>query len=372
MDTNTERTELLSGKSKPHTEDCEISKGKQIYTVMYISSKLAIFLFHDLPTCTGNRKERIWLVISLIIFPAFLFAFIIFIAVSVSKYKFCGNVHASSADHQYTRSGSVSLLKTITESDLVCYKPIINAQLRGEASVTIYETPCGDLHTAKFHIDRKSLTYENVIQPMVALSEDFSDNYFLKGSIDLVINATFNASSGADIYICLFVDYKVFIDFTNSDKDWRMYTKNATCRRTSERQSKITFDVTNPNYVFIAIATTEVLDTLQFGYNGTRYNYDTPTFANLTQLCSLRSDKPSSSRCSSSISNTGDDLCILVSNEVNADSSYYYSTIALNFPSVTRRTGDGIALTVAAFVCFIVMVLSFVLICILAIRLRKS
>ena len=146
---------------------------------------------------------------------------IVFVGLAAKNYKFC-----ESADNvvsvAYSRSESVSLLKSIT--DLTCYKPTVNAQLNGKASLSIYGVLCKDLHLNEFHIHRKSLMYENVTQSMVVLSEDFSDNYFLKGKIELNVNATFNRSN---VYVCLFTDYKVFTDFTNSDKDWKMYTKNA-------------------------------------------------------------------------------------------------------------------------------------------------
>ena len=292
----------------------------------------------------------------------------IFVSLAAQNYKFCESAHDAFSE-VYSRSESASLLKTIT--DLTCYKPMVNAQLNGEASVVIYEAFCKQLHTNKFHIHRKSLMYENVTQPMVILSEDFSDNYFLKGKIELSVNTTFDTSSETDIYICLFVDYKVFTDFTNSDKDWRKYTKNTNCRHTSEKQFTTTFDVTSPNYVFIAITTTNILNTLQFGYNGTGYNYYIPSFANMTKLCSLESGKPSSSLCSFSISDTGDDICLLASNEVNADGSYYYSMITLTFPYIKRHTGTGITLTVVAFICLVVAITLIIAIATLAIRLQK-
>ena len=268
----------------------------------------------------------------------------VFIVLAVENYKFCES--ADNVDSVvYSRSESVSLLKTIT--DLTCYKPTVNAWLNGEASLSIYGALCKDLHLNEFHIHRKSLMYENVTQSMVVLSEDFSDNYFLKGKIELNVNATF---SGSEIYVCLFTDYMVFTDFTNSDKDWKMYTKNAMCRRTSEKQFTTIFDITSPNYVFIAIAATTVLDTLQFGYNGTGYNYNIPSLANLTELCSLQSGKPSGLSCSFSVSDTGDDLCLLASNDVNADGSYYYSTVMLTLPYIKRHIGAGIAFTVAGIV----------------------
>ena len=317
-------------------------------------------------------KKRAGHTIFVIILVSLSIIGIILIAVAVNEYMFCGNArHEVSAVGTYTRSGSVSLLAKTHTYDLTCFEPTINAQLKGEASVTIYEVFCGDLRTKEFSIGRKSLPYDNVIRPIVVLSEDFGENYFLKGTVDIVVNATFNASlSGTAVYVCLFVDYEVFMDFTNSDKDWRKYMKNATCRHTSEEHFKTTFNVANPNYVFIALATTNALDTLQFGFNGTRYGYDIPTFTNMTALCTLRSDKPGSSMCTFSVSDT-DDLCLLASNSVNADSSYDYSTIILSFPHIKNHTVVGVSLTVLA-LFFLVVPVAIVLFVICGLSLRKS
>ena len=318
------------------------------------------------------HKKQTCLVVTLVLF---LCVFIVLVFVSVRKFTEyeCENVHGSSGDRKYTRSGSNILLTQTNIEDFTCVVPIANVQLSGEASVIIYETLCKNLYTKQATVDRKSLTYENVIQPMVVLSEDFDENYFLKGTIDVVVNATFNESlSETDIYVCLFVDYKVFTDFTNSDKDWRMYIKKGICRRTSEEQFKTTYNVTGPNYIFIALATTNALDTLQFGYNGTRYEYDIPTFTNMTKLCSLGSDKPDSSTCNFSISDTGesDDLCLLASNGINADSSFSYSTIILNFPYIKQRDVVGTVLS-TLFAC-LCLVATIIVLVVLLLRLRKS
>ena len=290
---------------------------------------------------------------------------ILFVVLAAKNYIFCENAD-DVGSVVYSRSESVSLLKTVT--DLTCYKPTVNAQLNGEALLSIYGALCKYLHLKEFHIHRKSLMYENVTRSMVLLSEDFSDNYFLKGKIELNINATFNRS---EVYVCLFTDYKVFTDFTNSDKDWKMYTKNALCTHTSEKQFTATYDVTSPSYVFIAIAATTALETLQFGYNGTGYNYDIPSLSNLTELCFLQSGKPDGSFCSFSISDTGDNLCLLGSNEVNADGSYYYSTVTLTLPYIKRHVGAGIAFTVACII--IVMTISVIsMVAVLANRLRTQ
>ena len=291
----------------------------------------------------------------------------VFVGLAAKNFKFCANAD-DAFSVVYSRSESVSLLKIIT--DITCYKPTVNAQLNGEASLSIYEARCKDLHSSKFHIHRKSLMYQNVTQSMVVLSEDFSDNYFLKGSIELSINATFNTS---EIYVCLFFDYKAFTDFTNSDRDWKMYTKNATCRHTSKKQFTTTFDIASPNYAFIAIAATNVLNTLQFGYSGTGYNYNIPSLANLTELCSLQSGKPSGSFCSFSIiSDTGDDVCLLASNDVNADGSYYYSTVILTLPYVNQHIGAGTAFTAACIVIVVTALVSVIIVmAIVAIRVRK-
>ena len=129
--------------------------------------------------------------------------------------------------------------------------------------------------------------------------------------------------------------------------------------------------VASPNYAFIAIAATNVLNTLQFGYSGTGYNYNIPSLANLTELCSLQSGKPSGSFCSFSIiSDTGDDVCLLASNDVNADGSYYYSTVILTLPYINRHIEAGIAFTV---VCIVIVVTAsvIVVVAVVAIRVRK-
>ena len=284
----------------------------------------------------------------------------------MTEYHYCENAHGSSADRKYTRSGSNTLLAKISSEKFACGVPNINAQLIGEAFIEIYKMFCKDLerYVVKVPVGRKSLPYENVIRPMVVLSEDFDENYFLKGTIDIVVNTTFNTSlSEMDIYVCLFVDYEVFMDFTNSDKDWRMYMKNATCRHTAKEQFKTSFSITHPNFVFIALATTNSLDTLQFGYNGTRYGYNIPPVNNMSELlCTLGSDKPGTSECSFTIDEmSGNDVCLLASNGVNGDSSYDYSTVVLNIPNVRERnTVRAVLSTLFSIVCFVAAVTFFI------------
>jgi hypothetical protein len=305
--------------------------------------------------------------------------FIALVAVAVIEYNYCENAHGSSVDHKYTRSGTNTLLTTISTENFACGVPIITAQLSGEAYIKIYAPFCKDLYVVKAPIGRKSLPYENISHPMVVLSEDFGENYFLKGTVDVVINATFNTLlSGTVIYVCLFEDYEVFMDFTNSDKDWRRYVKNATCRHTSEERFEVNFNITNPNYVFIALATTNALDTLQFGYNGTRYGYDIPAFTNMSEICTLLSDKPKTSECSFSIGDiqSGDDLCLVASNGVKADSSYDYSIIILNIPDVKKRNVVGAVLStlfsIVSFVATTIFFICFVLALKSRYRPRKS
>ena len=246
----------------------------------------------------------------------------------------------------YMQSGRLTLLKNIT--NFTCYEPEIDIQLNKEGSVTIYQASCKNLKTRTYPLSRKSLPYENVSEPTIVLSEDFVNNYFLKGEIEVRVNTTFDTAT--EIYLCLFTDVEAFEDFTNYDKDWRQYIDKAIeCNHTSEEQFTSTFKVVSPDYVFIAMASTNVLKTLQFSFNGTRQNFD-QSQSEITEVCSLTSDKPSESNCQFTVDGASKDLCILASNAAHVDGSIDYFTISLTFPNVKRHTNIGIAFTVPAIV----------------------
>ena len=278
----------------------------------------------------------------------------------------CRPVQDSSTN--YSRSASLSLLKNITDVQFTCSKTEINARLIDEGVVTIYQTDCKNLNTRTFQIDRRSLLYENVSMPIVVLSEDFTDNYFVGGELEVRVNATFN--SGSDMYVCFFSDVQVFFDFTNSDKDWKRYVDMATCRSTTEEDFSTTFDIGSPSYVFIAIASTGVLTTLQFGYSGSVHNFKQSS-DDMSQVCSLKSDKPSESECSFTINDAAKDNCILASSEGNVDGSYDYSAITLTTVTYHAEehvcTSAGVALAaITAVVSTIILSLVTVILIIVA------
>lgn len=261
---------------------------------------------------------------------------------------------------RYASSGSVTLLKSIDNFE--CIKPAISAQLNSAGTLALYQAPCSALKTIQFQVDRTSLPYSNVTKPIVVFSEDFSDNYFLSGRVDVNVNATFGSNPATYIYVCLFLDLQAFNNFTNFDKDWRDYVEKANCRVTSKEQFKTTFDIESPSYVFIAMATTGRLSTLQFGYNGTAKNYG-QSLDNMLKVCSL-DDKAGDSQCSFSVVNNDTKLCLLASTELNADGSIDYISITLTF---VQNMHTVIVFIVSAVVisiaCLIVIILIFIVTC---------
>lgn len=313
--------------------------------------------------CRPARFRASCIAISMCVALILLISSIIFTyetAKTLGKYNFCKNVKASSTG--YTRSASVSLLENVT--NFTCFGPEINAKLNNKGSVKLYQAECKNLTTQKFPIHRQSLPYENVSKPIVVLSEDFDENYFSKGAVEVRVNATFDLVS-INFYVCLFSDVQAFSDFSNYDKDWKKYVEKAVqCQVTTDQYFTTTFAIESPGYVFIGIASTGVLSTLQFSYNGTGYNFVLSP-GNVSEVCSLKDDKPGDSSCYFTVDGTASrDLCILASSVVYADGSLDYSTITLSFPHVKQYKTIGItfiALAVVSTLAFFVLI--FLIVC---------
>ena len=312
--------------------------------------------------CQPTRFRASCIAISMCVALILLISSIIFTyetAKALRKYNFCTNVKASSTG--YTRSASVSLLENIT--DFTCFEPEINAKLNDGGSVKLYQAECKNLATQKFPVHRHSLLYENVSKPIVVLSEDFDENYFSKGTIEVHVNASFDLVS-INTYVCLFSDVQTFSDFTNYDKDWKKYVEESVqCQVTTDQYFTTTFAIESPGYVFIGIASTGVLSTLQFSYNGTGYNFVLSP-GNVSEVCSLKDDKPGDSSCYFTVDGTIRDLCILASSVMYADGSLDYSTVTLSFPHVKHYKTTGvtfIALAIVSTLAFFVLI--FLIVC---------
>lgn len=214
-------------------------------------------------------------------------------------------------------------------------------------SATLYETGSGDdyelylmspkcndvvyAHFKQQYEQKTALT--NFNRSWSVYDDNFSNgqNYFVTGQVNVTINATVKRTRKSSIiYICKFTNPDNYEQFTENYYTWMQYVKYAECKNVSVSSSVVsttTFDITSPQFVFIGIAPSEIIDSLQYGYNTAGKNI---TGSNYPITCRLDTSQKTS--CDFQIDTTlTDELCMIGCGVPLIGSSYVYSQVDVQY-----------------------------------------
>ena len=247
-----------------------------------------------------------------------------------------------------SRSGSYSILDTITSQDLTCYaKPQLLVLLEDrDSSVEIYQTLCENIETQPFHVNYHFNDLPSAKGPRPLFDENFSsENYFMNGNMQVeIINATTTFPS-RDIHLCLFSDYYEYNSFLTAGIKWKNHTESATACITvtaakndeTNEMVNVLFNITEPTFAFLAMATTypTQIDLI----NITAIGQDISSLSkNSTKVCQLNGEGET---CNLSLPNKqlskNQSICIVAHEEGNPDGTYDYSNITISTPNQVKH-----------------------------------
>lgn len=239
-----------------------------------------------------------------------------------------------------TRSGSYSLLDAISLDPmfLTCYKPCVKVSLNSMYSqVDIYQTFCRDVETNSFQIQYVLNNIKSRGVPLAVFNENYSPhNYFMEGTIRLdIINAT-NTSSLVDINVCLFISDDDYNRFMHSGTGWKNSTKNSVCNsRTIKNAGEnviVSFDVSKPSFVFLAMVTTDYVHIDRLNISATGREIIGPGKNHSNKVCQLDGEHTVYTFDLVNQQSGNQNVCIVANEIGNADGSYDYSNLAVSLP----------------------------------------
>jgi hypothetical protein len=246
----------------------------------------------------------------------------------------------STINAAHSRSGSYSILDTVTSQDLMCYaKPLLHLSLtEGEDSaVEVYQTPCQEVETQPFltHYDFNDLPSAEGPRPL--FDENFSpQNYFMNGTIEVgIINATSTFTSQDIIDLCLFSDYYQYNRFLKAGIKWKNRTENAVCKTVTSDETDLTvsFNISEPMFAFLGLATTYPMQIDLINITAIGYGISNPG-KNSTMVCQLNGE---AATCDIALPNKQElrngSTCIVAYEEGNPDGTYDYTNLTIDIPN---------------------------------------
>ena len=250
----------------------------------------------------------------------------------------------STINAAYSRSGSYSILDTVTSQDLKCSaQPLMHLSLKDEDSVIeIYQTPCQGIETRPILTHYNFNDLPSTERSIPLFNEDFSpQNYFVNGAIEVgIINATATVTSDSiDIELCLFSDYYQYNIFLNAGIKWKNYTKNAVCKTVTsdEPNHTISFNITKPMFAFLGMATTYPMHIDIINITATGQAISDPG-KNSTKVCQLNGE---TAICDIGLPNEQElengSICVVAYEEGNPDGTYDYSDLIIGIPNEVKR-----------------------------------
>jgi hypothetical protein len=245
----------------------------------------------------------------------------------------------STINAAYSRSGSYSILDTVTSQDLMCYAEALHLSLKNEdSSVEIYQTPCQEIETQPFltHYDFNDLPSAEGPRPL--FDENFSpQNYFMNGNIEVgIINATTTFTSDSkDIDLCLFSDHYQYNSFLKAGIKWKNRTENAVCKTVTSDETDLTvsLSVSEPIFAFLGLATTYSMQIDLINITATGHGISSPG-KNSKMVCQLNGE---AATCDIALPNKQElrngSTCIIAYEEGNPDGTYDYTNLTIDIPN---------------------------------------
>ena len=246
----------------------------------------------------------------------------------------------STINATHSRSGSFSIVYTVTIQDLKCSaEPLLHLLLKDEGSVVeIYQTPCQGIETRPILTHYNFSDLPSAERPIPLFDEDFSpQNYFMNGTIEVgIINATATViSDSINIDLCLFSDYYQYNIFLNAGIKWKNYTENAVCKivTSDEPNHTISFNITKPMFAFLGMATTYPMQIDIINITATGQAISGPGKCS-TKVCQLNGEAVT---CNISLPNEqqleNGSVCVVAYEEGNPDGTYDYSNLTIGIPN---------------------------------------
>ena len=251
----------------------------------------------------------------------------------------------STINAAHSRSGSYSILYTVTSQDLKCSaQPLLHLSLKDEGSVVeIYQTPCQGIETQSFLTHYNFNDLPSAERPIPLFDEDFSpQNYFMNGNIEVgIINATATFTSDSiDIELCLFSDYYQYNSFLNAGIKWKNHTENAVCKTVTsdETDHTVSFNISKPIFAFLGMATTYPMQIGLINITATGQAISSPG-KNSTKVCQLNGE---AATCDLSLPNEQElekrsMIYVVAYEERNPDGTYDYTNLTINIPNIVKH-----------------------------------
>ena len=244
----------------------------------------------------------------------------------------------------YSRSGSYSIVDTVTSQDLKCSaQPLLHLSLKDEGSVVeIYQTLCQGIETRPFLTHYNFNNLSSTERPIPLFDENFSpQNYLKNGAIEVgIINATAtSASDSIDIELCLFSDYYRYNSFLNGGVKWKSYIGSAVCKTVTldETDHTVSFNISKPMFAFLGMATTYPMKMDVINITATGQVISGPGKIS-TKVCQLNSEAV---MCNISLPNEQElengSICVVAYEEGNPDGTYDYSDLTIGIPNEVKR-----------------------------------
>lgn len=262
----------------------------------------------------------------------------LFLCDCVGSHQKC--VEGSSPTRVYTRSNSYSLLGSISYP--VCFEPVVQVLLERKASsVDVFQDYCQDVEVQPSRAIRSLNNASLVGNPLPVCDENYlTQNYFINGSIDVTIaNVSITNSSSATIYVCFFTESSKYYNFLMAGEDWKKHISKTDCKTSGVENGgsyAFSFDISEPTFVFLAVASTAYLHLEQLNFSATGQNISS-LGGNSIKVCELNGYHMN---CSVGLQNytaeKNQRVCLVAFEERNPDNSYDYSNLTVILPKVSE------------------------------------
>ena len=203
--------------------------------------------------------------------------------------------------------------------------------------------------------------------PLPVCDENYlPQNYFINGSIHVTIaNVSITNSSSATIYVCFFTESSKYYRFLAAGEGWKKQISNTDCntsRVVNGGSYAFSFDISEPSFVFLGVASTEYLHLQHLNFSAIGHNISSPG-GNSIRVCQLNGYYTS---CSVGLQNFTAEkyqrVCMVGFEEGNPDNSYDYSNLTIILPksseiSIKHVEYFGIAFTVTLFTLLLIVTL---------------
>ena len=244
-----------------------------------------------------------------------------------------------------TRSKGHSLLANVSE--LSCSEPLVQLSLLTPgSSVKVNQTFCKNLATQKFisaDADLNDISFTN--NPYYPVFDnDYPEpaspqNYFINGSIKVIITNITTNSTSATLEICLFTDFDKYENFVHAGTGWKNYLKDAEQRESlsisNGNDYEVTLNISEPTFAVVAIASSQHINIFNLRVNATGYKISDFS-TNSSRVCHLSDDHR---KCDFQLLNTSDAnerICIVAFEEGTDGAGISHSNISITLPTTAK------------------------------------